>query len=99
MDVFFDWRWRHIRKIYYLGSILSDIKKEFDSDPVYNNCLKTKIKCHDYENSDFYFKRFSKLDSNHTFLTVINLDFSVKKDDNFYLQVFLKEFKCIEKKW
>ena len=38
------------------------------------------------------------MDSNHTCLPVISLDSSRKKDDNYYLQVFLKECKHIEKK-
>ena len=39
-----------------------------------------------------------KLDSNHTFLAIISLDSALKKDENYYPQVFLKEFKYIEKK-
>ena len=39
-----------------------------------------------------------KVDSNHTCLAVIRLDFALKKDDNYYPQVFLKECKYIEKK-
>ena len=43
------------------------MEKEFDSDPVYNkNYLKTKIKSHGNEVTDFYDKRFPQLDSNHT---------------------------------
>ena len=38
-----------------------------------------------------------KLDSNHT-LAVISLDSALKKDENYYPQVFLKECKYIEKK-
>ena len=38
------------------------------------------------------------MDSNHTCLAVISLDSGLKKDDNFYLQVFLKECNYIEKK-
>ena len=35
--------------------VSADIKKEFDSQPVYNkNCLKTKIKSHGDEVTDFY---------------------------------------------
>ena len=32
-----------------------------------------------------------KVDSNHTCLAIISLGFALKKDDNYYLQVFLKE--------
>ena len=35
---------------------------------------------------------------NHTCLAVISLDSALKKNDNYYLQVFLKECKYIEKK-
>ena len=38
------------------------------------------------------------MDSNHTCLAVISLNSALKKDDNYYLQVFLKECKYIEKK-
>ena len=39
-----------------------------------------------------------KVDSSHTCLAVISLDSALKKDENYYLQVFLKEYKYIEKK-
>ena len=75
------------------------IKKEFDSEPVYDkNYLKTKIKSHGDEVTDFYDKKTPKLDSSHTCLAAINLDSALKKDDNHYPQVFLKECKYIEKK-
>ena len=38
------------------------------------------------------------MDSNHTFLVVISLDYDLKKDENYYPQVFLKGCKYIEKK-
>ena len=37
------------------------------------------------------------MDSNSTYLAVIGLDSALKKDGNYYPQVFLKECKCIEK--
>ena len=80
-------------------NVSADIKKEFDSKPVYNkNYLKTKIKSHGDEVTDFYDKKILKLDLNHTCLVVISLDSALKKDDNYYPQVFLKECKYIEKK-
>ena len=44
----FDWRWLLIEKIsHYLDKVSTDIKKEFDSKPVYNKrFLKTEIKSH-----------------------------------------------------
>ena len=41
------------------GKVSADIKKEFDSKPVYNKSyLKTKIKIHGDEVTDFYDKKF-----------------------------------------
>ena len=59
--------------------------------------LKTKIKSHGDEVTDFSDKEISKVDSNVTCLAVITLDSALKKDDK-YLQLFLKERKYIEKK-
>ena len=79
--------------------VSADIKKVFDSDPVYNKkLLKTKIKIHCNEVTDFYDKEIPDTDSNHTCLAVINLDSAFEKDKNYYPQVFLKEYKYIEKK-
>ena len=46
----------------------------------------------------FYDKENPKLDSNHACLAVISLDSALKKDGNYYVQVFLKECKYIGKK-
>ena len=78
-----------------LDKACTDIKKEFDGEPVCNKeFLKTKIKCRGDEVIDFYNK---KVDSNHTCLAVISLDSALKKDDNYYSQLFLKECKYIQK--
>ena len=78
--------------------VSGDIKKEFDNEPDYDkNFLKTKIKSHSDEVTDFYDKKVSLVDSNHTYLTVISLD-SALKNENYYLQMSLKECKFIEKK-
>ena len=60
--------------------------------------MKTNINCHGDELIDFYDKKIPKLDFNHTCLAVIILDSALKKDDNYHLQVFLKECKYTEKK-
>ena len=74
-------------------------KVSVDSQPVYNKVfLKNKIKPYGDEATDFYHKEIPKVDSNHTCLAVISLDSALKKDENYYPQVFLKECKCIEKK-
>ena len=60
--------------------------------------MKTKIKSHGNEVTDFYDKEIPKVDSNHTCLAVVSLDSAFRKDENYYPQVFLKECKYIEKK-
>ena len=50
------------------------------------------------EVTDFYDRIIPKLDSNHTCLAVISLVSALKKDSNYYPQVFLIECKYIEKK-
>ena len=48
--------------------VSTDIEKEFDSYPAYNkDCLKTKIKSHGDEVTDFYDKKIPKVDSKNTF--------------------------------
>ena len=74
--------------------VSANIKKE----SVHNKeFLKTEIKSHDDEVTDFYDKKIPKVCSNHTCLAVINLDSALIKDENYYQQVFLKECKYIEK--
>ena len=46
----------------------------------------------------FTIQKMSNLDSNHTCLAVISMDFALKKRDSYYPQVFLKECKYIKKK-
>ena len=75
-------------------NVSADIKKEHGSEPVYNNSfLKNKIKSHGDEVTDFCDKEFPNVDSNHTCLAVISLNSALKKDGNYYPQVFLKECK------
>ena len=69
--------------------VSAHIKKESDSKPVNNKeFLKAKIKSHGDEVTDFYDNKIPKVDSNHTYLGVISLDSALKKDKNYYLQVF-----------
>ena len=49
------------------------------------NFLKTKIKSHSDEVTDFYDnKKIPTVDSNHNCLAVISLDSALKKDKNYY---------------
>ena len=80
-------------------NVSSNIKKEFDSESVYNkNFLKTRIKSYDDEAADFYDKEIRKVGCNRTCLQVILLDSVLKRDENYYPQVFLKECKYIEER-
>ena len=54
--------------------------------------MKTKIRSHDDEVTDFYDKKIPKVDSNHFCLAAIILDSTLKEDDNYCPQLFLK--KC-----
>ena len=86
-------------KLFEIKSIAIS-KKEFDNGqwPASNDgFLKLKIKSHGDEVTGFYNKKIPKLDSNHTCVSAIGLAYSLKKDDDYYPQVFLKECKCIEK--
>ena len=60
--------------------VSADIKKEFDSEPICSNkFLKTKIKSHGGEVTDFYDKEIPKVDSNHTCSAIISLNLDFKK--------------------
>ena len=98
-DVYFDSKWWLIEKYNTIwDKVSADIKKLFDSEPAHNkNFWKTKVKSHDDKITDFYNKKFSRVNFNHTYLTVISLDSALKKDEDYYPQVFLKECKYIEK--
>ena len=75
--------------------VSADIKKDFDREPVYNKeFLRTKIKSHGDEVTDFYDKKIRKVNSNC--LAVITLDPALNKDGNYYPQVFLKDCKYNE---
>ena len=74
-----------------------DIKKQFHSEPVYNkNSLKTKLKSHRDEVTDFCDKEIPKADSHYTCLAAI--DSALNKDENYYPQLFLRDYKYIKKK-
>ena len=60
--------------------------------------MKAKIKSHGIEVKDFCHKNVPKVDPNHSFLAVISLNSTLKKDRNCYPQVFFKKCKYIEKK-
>ena len=57
--------------------------------------LKTKIKPHVDEVTDFYDKEIPKVDS---CLAILSMDSALKKDENNYLKVFLKKCEYAEEK-
>ena len=79
-------------------NLSADIKEELDSKPVFNKkVLKTKRKSHSDEVTDFYNKEIPKLDPNYTCLAVISLNSALKRDENYYPQMFLRDCKYIKK--
>ena len=80
-----------LEKYNTVGDKVSTYIKKIDIKPVYNkNILKTKIKSHDDEVTDFYDKEISKVNSNQNRLAVISLDSALDNNGNYYPQVFLK---------
>ena len=72
-----------------------DIKNRIYSDPNYNKeFLNTKIESVGDEVTD----KVPKVDSNHTCLAVISFYSALRKDENSYPQVFLKDSQYIGKK-
>ena len=68
-----------------------DIKKEFYCKLVYNEtALKTKIKSYGGEARYFYGKEIPTISSVCTCLAVINVNFAIKNDEDYYLEVYLK---------
>ena len=59
--------------------------------------MKIKIWFYSNEATYFYDKEMPKAGSNYTCLAVFVIDSALKKDEYYYLQVFLNEFKYIEK--
>ena len=60
--------------------------------------MKTKLKSHGNEVTDFYDKEIKTVDSHYNCLAVISLDSALDKDGNYYPQAFLSECKYIKKK-
>ena len=88
-----------LEKYTVLDKVSADIKKESHSEPVYNKTfLKIRIKSYGDDVTDFYDKEIPKVDSNHTCLAVISLDSALKKEENYYPQVFLKSENTRRKK-
>ena len=53
--------------------------------------LITKVKSYGDEATDFHNKEMPKINSDYTCSAVINVDSGFKKDENYFLPVFLEE--------
>ena len=75
------------------------IKKEFDSQPLYNKkCLKTKVKSYNETISiNLHNNKITKEGSQCICLSVILIDSVYRKNKNYYSQVFLEECKYVVK--
>ena len=58
---------------------------------------KKKVKSNGDEATDLYDKEIPKVDSNNTCLTVMSMDSAIKKNGNYYMQVFLKDENTLKK--
>ena len=72
------------------GKKINNIKKEFDSKPLYNEIyLKTKIKSYNGKtNTNFHNNKTAKEGSQLIFLLVILIDSIFRKDKSYYPLVF-----------
>ena len=67
-------------------------RKELDCEPIYHKkFLKSKIRSYSDEATDFHDKHIPKVGSNFTCLAIILIDFVLKKDENYYLEVFFRK--------
>ena len=78
---------------------INKIKKNLIENPsTIKKFIKIKIKSYGDEATDFHDKEMHKAGSNYTCLAVMLIGFVLKNDENYYPQMFLKEWKYIEKK-
>ena len=80
MDIFSDWRCHIIEKYNTIwDKFRTDIKNEFDSEPVYNKkILKTKIQSYGNEATNFHNKEIPLAGSDYTCLAVVSTDSTLK---------------------
>ena len=88
-----------LEKYYEIWGKVKNIKKEFDSEPVYNEKYpKAKIKSFNWKiNTSFYNNKIPKEDSQFICLSVILIDSVFRTGKNYYPQVFLEESKYVVK--
>ena len=79
--------------------VKNSLKKEFDSEPVYNEkYLKAKIKSYNGKiNTNFLDNKIPKESSQFICLSVILIGSVFRTNKNYYPQVFLEEYKYVVK--
>ena len=82
-----------------LGKVKSSLRKEFDSEAVYNEkYLKAKVKSYNGKiNTNFHNNKIPKEGPQFIFLSVIWIDSVFRTSKSYYPQVFLKECKYVVK--
>ena len=75
------------------SKVKNSIKKEFNSEPLYNEkYLKAKIKSYNGKiNTNFHSNNKPKEGSQFIFLSIILIDSNFITDENYYSRVFLEE--------
>ena len=81
-------------------TVRNGIRKEFDSDPVYNQIyLKAKIKSYNWKiSTNIHNNKIPKEGSQCICLSIILIDSIFKTGSNYYPQLFLEECKYVIKK-
>ena len=81
------------------NKVSNSIKKEIDCKSIYPSkfFLKSKIKSYGSEDTDFLTREMTEAGSDYICWLLIFIDSVLKKYENYYLQVFLKECKYTEK--
>ena len=82
-----------------MEKVKNTIKKEFDSEPVYNEkYVKAKVKSYNGKiSTSFYKNKIPKEGSQFICLSVILIDSVFRTGKSYYLQMFLEECKYIVK--
>ena len=78
-------------------SICNKVSNIINKEPICNKkFLKSKISSYSDEITNFHKK--PKVGSNYPCLAVLLIDFVLKRDENYYPQVFLKNVNTLKKK-
>ena len=82
-----------------MEKVKNTIKKEFDSEPVYNEkYVKAKVKSYNGKiSTSFYKNKIPKEGSQFICFSVILIDSVFRTGKSYYLQMFLEECKYIVK--